>query len=110
MLADIVIKLFKSLNGKKMRAKEFLKEYAVKVDGGKPGGGLNPQNDMAPPADINLDNIDKAIEDMLYRLRKGEARDMNHAISMCSNDMACQLECSPTEFANRIKQRLNNSY
>ncbi len=93
-----------------MRAKEFLREYAVKVDGGLPGGGLNPTNDMGPPADIGLDNIDKAIEEMLYKLRKGEARDMDHAIKMCSNDMAYQLECSPTEMATRIKQRLNDSY
>ena len=88
-----------------MRFKEFLKEYAVKVDGGKPGGGLNPRNDMASPPDINIDNIDKAIQD---RLRKGEARDMQHAILMCANDMACKLECSPTDIINKIKERLNN--
>lgn len=91
-----------------MRAKEFLKEYAVKVNNGLPGGELNPRNDMAPPLDINTDNIDKAIQEILYRLRKGEARDMQHAISMCANDMACKLECSPTDMANRIKERLND--
>ena len=93
-----------------MMAKEFLREYAVKVDGGSPGGGLNPINDMGPVDDISMDHIDKAIEEMLYKLRKGEARDMQHALMMCSNDMACQLECSPTEMATRIKQRLSNSY
>ena len=91
-----------------MRAREFIIEYAVKVDGGSPGGGLNPINDMMPSNDIGSDNIDKAIEEMFYRLKKGEARDMNHAISICSNDMACQLECSPTEFAERVKKRLND--
>lgn len=85
-----------------MRAKEFLKEYTSPSD-------LNPSNNMEPITDLNLDNIDKAIEEMIYKLRKGEARDMKHAISMCSNDMAHQLEADPIEIEARIRERLSDS-
>ena len=90
-----------------MRAKEFLKEYAIKVDGGVPGGGLNPANDMSSPKDIDSDNIDIAIGDMLYKLQQGEARDMDHALKMCACDMANEIGIEPEEAMSRIKSRLS---
>ena len=73
-----------------MRAKEFLKEYMnytpIKID----------------PI-IPTDPLNDARERIEYLLKKGEARDYDHALKIVSNETACELEMDPVEVKSRIK-------
>ncbi len=73
-----------------MRAKEFLKEYMNYST-----TELEPDNPMIP--------VDDAAARVHYLMRCGEARDMNHALKIAANEVACELELDPVTVESRIK-------
>lgn len=85
-----------------MRAKEFITEvnYRYKV---------NPTLNMTPdPEPLPLDDeIEMAVENIMYQLRKGEARDIEHASSIASCDIANRLGIEQEEVSQKLKTRLD---
>ena len=73
-----------------MKAKEFLKEY------------MN-YSATFPEADEPMIPIDDAAGRVSYLLQNGEARDMNHALKIVANEVACELELDPITIEARIK-------